>query len=107
MPNGAIGVARMSNLPHRASHADSDECIGDILIKFNVSSACSACKWPYAVATAFGGCRRTLVAVKPGTLMNELSIADKNVDTAGEPNAACQKFTKSTTESNLIAADAE
>ncbi len=62
-----------------------------------------ACKWPYAVATAFGGCCRTLVAVKSGTLMNELSIADKNVDTAGEPNAACQKFTKSTTESNLSA----
>jgi hypothetical protein len=35
-----------------------------------------ACKLPYAVATAFGGCRRTLVAVQPGTLMNELSIAD-------------------------------
>ena len=41
MPNGAIGVARMSNLPHKAFHADNDECIGDILIKFNASSACS------------------------------------------------------------------
>ena len=41
MPKGAIGVARMSNFPHRASHAESDECIGDILIKFKVSSACS------------------------------------------------------------------
>ncbi len=39
--SGAIGVARMSNLPHRASRADSDECIGEILIKFNVSFACS------------------------------------------------------------------
>ena len=42
-----------------------------------------------------------------GTLMNELSIADVNVDTAGESNGACQKFTKFTTESNRIAADAD
>ena len=60
----------MSNLPHNASHADNDECIGDILIKFNVSSACStksshnksgqlgsrvarvAIKWSFQVAIA-------------------------------------------------------
>ena len=48
-----------------------------------------------------------MAAVNPGTLMNALSIADVNVDTAGEPNAACQKFTKSTAESNRIAADAD
>ncbi len=48
-----------------------------------------------------------MTAVNPGTLINELSIAAVNVDTAGEPNAACQKFTKSATESNYIAADAD
>ena len=53
------------------------------------------------------GWRRTLVAVKPGTLMNDFSIADINVETVGDPNAACQKLTKSATESNRIAADAE
>ena len=39
--------------------------------------------------------------------MNELSIAEVNVDTVGEPNAACQKFTESATEYNRIAADAD
>ncbi len=66
-----------------------------------------ACKCLYAVATAFGGWRSTLAAVNPVTLMSEFSIADINFETVGEPNAACQKFTKSSTESNQIAADAE
>ena len=48
-----------------------------------------------------------MAAVNPGTLMNEFSIAYINVETAGEPNAACQKITKSVTESNRIAADAD
>ena len=48
-----------------------------------------------------------MVAVNPGTLMNALSIADIKVETAGEPNTACQKFTKSAAESNHIAADAD
>ena len=38
---GAIGVARMSNFPQSASHADKERCIGDIRIRFSVSSACS------------------------------------------------------------------
>ena len=90
-----------------SSKIDSLASIGAGIILVDLIPCRVACKWPYAVATAFGGCRRTLVAVKPGTFMNELSIAEINVETAGEPNAACQKFTKSTTESNRIAADAE
>ena len=39
----------------------------------------------YAVAKEFGGLRRTLAAVNPGTRIKLLSIADTNVDTAGEP----------------------
>ena len=90
-----------------SSEIDSLGSIGGGIFLVDLIPCRVACKWPYAVATAFGGCRRTLVAVKPGTFMNELSIAEINVETAGEPNAACQKFTKSTTESNRIAADAE
>ena len=48
-----------------------------------------------------------MAAVNQGTLMNEFSLAYINVDTAGGPNAACQKITKSATESNRIAADAD
>ena len=59
------------------------------------------------MATEFGGWRRTLAAVNLGTLMNEFLIAYINVETAGEPNAACQNFTKFATESNRIAADAD
>ena len=38
--------------------------------------------------------------------MNPLSIAATKVDAAGDPYAACQKLTKSDTESKRIAADA-
>ena len=38
--------------------------------------------------------------------MNSLSIADVNVETAGDPKVACQKLTKSAAESKRMAADA-
>ena len=63
-----------------------------------------ACRCPYAVATGLGVLRLTLAAVKPGTRIKPLSIAAMNVETDGDPNVACQKFTKSAAESNRTAA---
>ena len=59
------------------------------------------------MAIGFGGWRLTFAEVKPGTLMKPLSMAERKVEMAGEPNVACQKFTKSATESNRTAAEAE
>ena len=39
--------------------------------------------------------------------MKPLSMAAINVDTAGDPKVACQKFTKSAADSNQIAAHAD
>ncbi len=48
-----------------------------------------------------------MAEVNPGTRMNDLSIAVKNVDTAGDPYVACQNLTNSAAESKRTADTAE
>ena len=55
------------------------------------------------MAVGLGGFRRSFLAVSPGILMKFLSTAEIKVDSAGEPNAACQKLQKSALESKRIA----